>query len=106
MKADTATLGGILSPDLTYMHSSGALDTKESFLSSLSSGKLKYNAIDESALRVRAYGDVAVVTGKAAVRAQRGDDQVALNLALTGVCAKAKDGVWRLVAWQTTRLPE
>jgi len=104
LKGDVGALDRILSADLTYMHSSGVLDTKASFLSSLSSGKLKYKGFDESDLKVRVYGDAAVLTGKAAVRAQRGDEVVDLSLALTAVYAKGADGAWRLVAWQTTRL--
>lgn len=106
LKADVGALDPLLAPDLTYMHSSGVLDTKESFLSSLSSGTLKYLGLDESDLRVRVYGDLAVLTGRAAVRAARGNESVALSLALTGVYAKGGDGGWRLVAWQTTRLPQ
>jgi ketosteroid isomerase-like protein len=106
LKGDTVTLERILAPDLTYMHSSGILDTKESYLASLSSGRLTYKGFDESDVRVRVYGDAAVVTGRAMARAQRGDDLLVTNVALTAVYAKGRDGAWRLVAWQTTRLPE
>ncbi len=106
LKADTAALERILGPELTYMHSSGVLDTKESFLASLSSGRMKYEGFDESDLRVRVHGDAAVLTGRVTARVQRGGDHLVLDLALTAVYARAEDAGWRLVAWQTTRLPE
>ena len=104
LKADVATLGGILGEDLTYVHGSGVVDTKESLLASISSGKMKYLAFDEIDLKVRVYGGAAVLTGKLAVKAKRGDENLDLTLGLTGVYAKGADGAWKLVAWQTTKL--
>jgi ketosteroid isomerase-like protein len=104
LKGDVASLGQILGDDLTYLHGSGVLDTKESLLASISSGKMKYLAFDESDLKVRVYGGAAVLTGKVAVKAKRGDEHLDLKLGLTGVYAKGADGSWKLVAWQTTRL--
>jgi ketosteroid isomerase-like protein len=104
LKGDVASLGKILADDLTYLHGSGVLDTKETLLASIASGKMKYVAFDESDLKVRVYGGAAVLTGRVAVKAQRGDELLDFKLGLTGVYAKGGDGAWRLVAWQTTRL--
>ena len=104
VKGDVAALGRILGDDLTYLHGSGVLDTKESLLASIASGRMKYVAFEESDLKVRVYGGAAVLTGKLAVKAKRGDENLDLKLGLTGVYAKGASGAWRLVAWQTTRL--
>ena len=104
LKADVATLGRILGDDLTYVHGSGVVDTKQSLLASISSGKMKYVAFDEIDLKVRVYGGAAVLTGKLAVKAKRGDENLDLTLGLTGVYAKGASGAWKLVAWQTTKL--
>jgi len=76
LKADIAALEKLLAPDLSYAHSSGALQTKDEFVNDLKTGTLKYVSIEPRDQKVRVYGTVAVVTGGAAVRIiQRGTAQ-------------------------------
>jgi ketosteroid isomerase-like protein len=64
---DVDALAKLLADDLTYTHSSGALDDKSKFLDSLRSGKLKYTSLEPSDVQVRAYGTTAVVIGQVKV---------------------------------------
>ena len=43
--ADTDALDGILADDLSYVHTSAAIDTKESLTSGLATGRLNYESI-------------------------------------------------------------
>ena len=43
--ADVETLDGILADDLSYVHTTAAIDTKESLTSGLASGRLDYESI-------------------------------------------------------------
>lgn len=106
LRADIATLDRLFADDLTYTHASGVADTKASLLSALSSGRMKYEAFDRSDVRVRVYAGAAVITGKAAVRAQTGDKKLAVDILFTAVWVKGTEGGWRMVAWQSTRPPE
>ena len=105
LHVDVPALDRILADDLSYIHASGVVDTKPTFLSSLSSGRLKYKAFDRSDVKVRLYGDTVVVTGKGAVQAESNGNPLAVKLFFTDVYVR-KGGVWRMVAWQSTRQPE
>lgn len=106
LSRDVAALRRILADDLTYTHSSGQLESKEQFLDSIASGAFQYLAIlPEGALDVRVYGDTAVVTGKGTFRVKAGGEERSLKLRFTDVYI-SRDGVWQMVAWQSTRLPD
>ena len=58
VRKDTAALEEILSDDLTYIHSTGRLEKKSDFLSSLRSEALVYLSIAPEDLQVRLYVNV------------------------------------------------
>jgi len=102
VQGDQAALDGLLADDLTYTHSSGQLETKTQFLESLRSGKLRYLSAEPADREVRLYGDVAVVTGRATVKASMDGKELLLPLRFTEVWVK-RGGAWKLAAWQSTR---
>jgi len=99
---DLATLEAILADDLTYGHSNGVVDTKASYLETLRSGKTKYVAFDRAPSVVRVYGETAIVTGTATVSLRGQAAPFTLRYTLAYVM---RGGQWRMVAWQSTRLP-
>jgi ketosteroid isomerase-like protein len=103
---DWRALEALLSEDLTYTHSNGATETKEQFLKALRTGAMEYFSLQHDEALVRVYGEAALLTGstQARVRMGRGEPQDA-RLRFTMVYAN-EGGWWRLVAWQSTRLPE
>jgi hypothetical protein len=103
--ADIATLDRLLSPDLTYTHSSGKLETKPVFLGAIRTGALKYKTVAPEGIAVRVYDSAAVVTGRCHFQVEAEDRQLDLQVRFTDVYVK-RDGAWQLVAWQSTRLPE
>ena len=104
-KQDSEALGEILADDLSYTHSTGRVETKSEFIASVASGRTKYNSIDVDDVKVRQYGDAAVVTGHAIFLVNANGQEHTLNLRFTGVYAK-RDNAWRMVAWQSTRSSE
>jgi len=100
---DFATLEAILADDLTYTHSNALVDTKASFMAALRSGKTKYEAVDRQPPLVRVYGDTAIMTGQASVGLRGRPDRLELRYTLLYV---RQAGAWRMVAWQSTRLPQ
>jgi ketosteroid isomerase-like protein len=99
---DFATLDAVLADDLTYGHSNGVVDTKASYMETLRSGKTKYQTIERLPSVVRVYGDTAIVTGTATVGLRGQAAPFTLRYTLAYVM---RDGQWRMVAWQSTRLP-
>ena len=72
INADSEALNSILSDDLTYIHTTTREDSKKSLIDSLASGGLSYKSMDTEGVKVRIYGDAAVVTGSAAIKVSSG----------------------------------
>ncbi|HYG62121.1 MAG TPA: nuclear transport factor 2 family protein [Thermoanaerobaculia bacterium] len=102
---DRQALERLLADDLTYTHSTGQVESKAQFLESIAAGGLVYQAIDPEEVAVRVYGETAVVTGRASLRVESRGQALVLPVRFTSVYVR-KDGLWRLAAWQSTRLPE
>jgi uncharacterized protein (TIGR02246 family) len=103
--ADRTALGSLLGEDLTYTHSSGKLDGKAAIIDAITSGKTQYHSMTPEDVVVRLYGDVAILTGLAAVNVTNDGKLLDLKLRFTSVYAK-RDGRWQFVAWQSTRLAQ
>ncbi len=101
---DYTTMGAMLGDDLVYTHSTGAVDTKTSYLEPLVSGRTRYVQADASDGRITLYGTTAVTTGVVRVTANVGNDVRPSHLRFTSVWT-LRDGRWQMVAWQATRLP-
>ncbi len=99
--ADVETLDGILADDLSYVHTTAAIDTKESLTSGLASGRLDYESITPSGRAVRTHGDCALVRGQAHVHVNGNH----FTLEFSVVYVKPGDD-WQMTAWHATRLPE
>ena len=99
---DFVTLDAVLADDLTYGHSNGVVDTKAAYMETLRSGKTKYQTIERLPSVVRVYGETAIVTGTATLGLRGQAAPFTLRYTLVYVM---RDGQWRMVAWQSTRLP-
>ena len=102
---DAQALDEILADDLSYTHSTARVETKAEFISSSTSGRNKYRSIERDDVTVRQYGDTAVVTGHARIHVNSNGQDVKFQVRFLDVYAK-RDNVWRMVAWQSTRLPD
>jgi ketosteroid isomerase-like protein len=100
---DFKALEAMLHGDLLYTHSSGVTDTKASWLASMQSGKTKYRNVNCTDRKVRVIGDVALITGRAAIEAEIGGQPRSLKLLFLNAWAKTPEG-WKFVAWQSTPL--
>lgn len=103
--ADAGALDAVLSDDLTYIHTTTKEDSKKSLMENLESGNLSYKSMDTDGVKVRIYGDAAVVTGSAAIKVSSGGRLLEFGILFTDVYAK-QNGRWQMVAWQSTRKPE
>lgn len=102
---DIEELDVVLSDDLTYTHTSGQIETKGEFLTSLRSREITYESIKPKEINIRIYGASAVVTGISAMRISLGEQHLSFSIRFIEVYQK-NDANWQLVAWQSTRLPE
>ncbi len=101
--ADPARLDAIYSDQLHYAHSNGAIDTKASFVESLTSGRSDYLAIDYVQRDFTPAGPgVVLMKGRALVRLGSPEGTRLIDLNFLAVW-REEDGRWRFLAWQSCR---
>lgn len=106
LRGDTDRLSRLLSDSLIYGHADGRVQTKEVFLAAVRTNRIKYDAYDYQETRITPVtDDVAIMTGHAQLKASMGSEHVAFALRFLSVWRK-EDGVWRLFAYQSSRLTE
>ena len=102
---DLATLDALLADDLSYTHSSGTTDTKASFLEQIRVNEERHNylAVDFSDTNVTAIpgGAAVLVRGRAEIRLEGIAGYAVRFLDVWAL----RDGSWKMVAWQATRIP-
>jgi uncharacterized protein (TIGR02246 family) len=102
---DLKQLATLLADDLVYVHADGVVESKSEFLERLRSGSLRYRAIEPADVRVRMYGNTAIVTGRSQMAVTNAGVDREFAVRFTAVYA-ARDGRWQLASWQTTRIPQ
>jgi ketosteroid isomerase-like protein len=101
---DAAALSNLLSDDLTYTHSSNQHQDKAAVLAAQKS-KSVIEALDFKDMKIRVYGNSAVVTCDVDTRSNNAGAVSSLRLHVIHVLVKHPAG-WQLVARQATRYPE
>ena len=102
-------LGRVFADDLIYTHSSGKIDSKETYINSIKEGKSVYDKIDVEELRIRPYNDQksAVVNGTIFITQPTADGkQTVVHIRYAVTYIKNKAHGWQLVMWQSLKLPQ
>jgi ketosteroid isomerase-like protein len=102
-QSDTDALERIYHNDLVYTHSSGAVDSKISYIASLKSGDTKYQSLDRTEIKVSVYGSTAIATCRAEIRLLNKGQPVNLTARLLHVYLR-QNGRWQMIAHQSTRI--
>jgi hypothetical protein len=98
-------LAAMLSPTLTYTHSSAALDTKEKFVESLRSKQTVYKSLKHRDVQVRfPTPDVAILNGLSDIEVVNNGQAQQVFIRFTLVYVK-RNGVWLMEAWHSARRP-
>jgi hypothetical protein len=96
-------LADLLSDTLAYTHSTGVQDSKQSYLEQLSSGALRYEALEFVAPVIRVLGPVALVSAVMKATVQRGGSRRDVASSYLAVWENTPAG-WKLQALQATPL--
>jgi ketosteroid isomerase-like protein len=102
---DFPKLEKVLSDDLYYLHSTGVVDTKASYIKSMSSGKQKYASGKINDLKIRVYGKTAVINGDANFEFVTDGKPGKGHLKYTHVFVKGGQG-WQLVSHQSLKVAD
>ena len=101
LKGDKSALDKLVSPELSYTHSSSKTQTKDEFIQDATGGATTYKAIEFENTKMRQYGNAVIIThGATITTVQNGSS----HLYLTEVWAKEK-GQWQMVSRQATKIP-
>jgi len=104
VSGDVVALGDYLADDLSWTHSSGKTDSKESFLAVMASGTTVYHSLDVRDTKVRIFGDIFVLEGVVFGDVTKdGLDKKLVNRFIT-VWQQREHDVFQLQAWQSTGL--
>jgi ketosteroid isomerase-like protein len=103
VEGDVAALGAIYADDLTYVHGSGAVETKAVFLGKLGDGSRTYHRIETLEPRAHPLGDAGAVTDLLEVDVEAGGDRFTVRVRTINVFVR-QDDRWKIVLHQATRL--
>jgi hypothetical protein len=103
--ADPKRLDAIFSDDLRYAHSSGKVDTKATYVRSLTSGSTVYESFDyqERTFTAAAPG-IVLMTGRVLIHSANNGQKVENDLNFLAVW-REENGQWRFLAWQSCKNP-
>ena len=107
LKADVATYDRLTADDFITIGTAGRAFTKAEIVELLKSGRLKYDAYDYSDIKVRLYGDTALVNCTLNQKGRIGDKDLIPGPFLVVLVWAKRNGQWQTVSWQGTRqLPQ
>jgi ketosteroid isomerase-like protein len=104
IKGDAKVVDRLTSEDYIHTTPHGKVHGKESILKGLTTGRLTFEKIDDSDVKVSIYGDTAVITGVSKMKGKsnsRGEFHEEYRWTRVYVLS---DGKWRTVAEQMNRL--
>jgi ketosteroid isomerase-like protein len=104
IKKDRATLERVFAADYMYTHSNGVVMNKAEEITDTMSGDSQWTAAAFSDLKVRVFGDVAIVTGVETLRG-KAKGYVSGPRRITDLFVR-RDGRWQMVGGQTTLVPQ
>jgi ketosteroid isomerase-like protein len=104
IKGDSAAVERLEAADYVFTGPDGMVTGRQDDINDLKTGNFKVEAVDLDELKVRVYGDAAVVTGKATLKNcnYHGKD-ISGPYRYTDVWAEV-NGKWQLVAGQASAL--
>lgn len=102
VKKDAAKLGGILADDWVGIDFSGKSVTKAEALNDLKSGASSAVSVDLTGIKVRVFGDTAVVTGVSTEKSTYKGKDSSGQYVWTDVFVN-RGGEWRAVASHSTK---
>ena len=103
VKGDVATLEKQTADDYTFINLYGQMSDKSQMVTAFKTGQTKLTSDEVSDMKVRVYGNTAVITGKVDVAGTMAGKDTKAQLMFTRVYVK-KSGQWQSVAFQQTRV--
>lgn len=92
--ADTRRLAEVLTEDFTLTDADGVVTTRAQEIASVETGAVRYEVFENHDMKVRLYGDSAVVTGRTTVKGTAGATAFAAEFQFTDSVVRRGDRWW------------
>lgn len=99
---DLQSLEQLLADELSYTHGDGRVVDKAAFIADLRTGDFSYLSIQPTGVKVRVFGDAAIVTGSAGMQVVNKGSPAQIRIVYTTTHIERR-GSWQMVAWHATR---
>ena len=103
VKGDTTAMDSILADDWVSINPRGDVESKAQQAKTLKDGSVDFEAIDPEEVKVRVYGDAAVVMGRYHVKLAWNGQKIDQLVRTNEVYVK-QGGKWRCVSTQVTSI--
>lgn len=104
LKRDVAAFGRVFADDAVLVTPDGSPQTKSQLLADLKSGDLVIESSEMSDMKVRAYGDAAVVTYVTTDKGKYKGQDISGRFRWTDVFVRRSNGTWQIVSGQGTAI--
>lgn len=101
MKGDAAFFERTLASDFVHVGPSGETISRDEMISDYKTGALKYTVLDRAETKIRAVGDMAIVTERDLMRGQFRNHYFSGRYRILRVWQR-QSGTWRIVTSQST----
>ena len=98
-------MDSLLADDYLGVTANGTLETKADLIALRRTGTIHLSELNLSDLKVRVYGDTAVVTSRAEVAGTNGGTDISGHYRYTRVYNR-RNGSWRIVSFEASRIPD
>ena len=103
VKADTVALKNIADDGLSYGHSSGKIQNKAEFVSSIATGASVFVTLDFTEQTIKVIGNTAIVRHILTAKTNDGGKPGAVHLGILLIFEK-EHGNWKLIARQAVKV--
>ncbi|HEU4983602.1 MAG TPA: nuclear transport factor 2 family protein [Acidobacteriaceae bacterium] len=93
----------LLADDYLGISANGTVETKAEELAQSRAGTLRIKSLDLSDIKVRIYGNTAVVTSRAELTGMNGQSDISGNYRYTRVYNK-RYGQWKIISFEASRI--
>jgi hypothetical protein len=102
---DYPALDGVLSDEVSYIHSTGVVETKAEYFAGMRDGLYEYGAIRILSARTQMFDGVAMTSGVMEMLVgAKGSEKSTIRLQHVLIW-RLEAGTWRLLLRQATRIP-
>src|SRR5262249_45096958 len=105
LKSDTLFIERVYADDYVVIGANGTVRNKAQVVADFKSGALKVESIKDDELKVRVYGDTAILTGRSTGKTIDKGQGISGQSLFTRVYVK-RNGQWQLVTNHISRIPQ